>query len=50
MALLRNSLMLLALAAAGAAQADNISLRIGFAEGRSGAEFKPCMRKWASLR
>ncbi|WP_426320597.1 M64 family metallopeptidase [Pseudoduganella sp. R-43] len=41
MALLRNSLMLLALAAAGAAQADNISLRIGFAEGRSGAEFKP---------
>ncbi|WP_426167629.1 M64 family metallopeptidase [Pseudoduganella sp. R-31] len=41
MALLRNSLVLLALAAAGAAQADNISLRIGFAEGRSGAEFKP---------
>lgn len=41
MALLRNSLALLALAAAGAAQADNISLRIGFSEGRSGAEFKP---------
>jgi hypothetical protein len=41
MALLRNSLALLALAAAGAAQADNISLRIGFAEGRTGAEFKP---------
>lgn len=41
MALLRNSLVLLALAAASAAQADNISLRIGFAEGRSGAEFKP---------
>jgi hypothetical protein len=41
MALLRNSLVLLALSAAGAAQADNISLRIGFAEGRTGAEFKP---------
>jgi len=41
MALLRNSLALLALAAAGVAQADNISLRIGFSEGRTGAEFKP---------
>jgi hypothetical protein len=41
MALLRNSLALFALVAAGAAQADNISLRIGFTEGRSGAEFKP---------
>ncbi|KQV55384.1 MULTISPECIES: M64 family metallopeptidase [unclassified Duganella] len=41
MALLRNSLALLALAAAGAVQADNISLRIGFSEGRAGAEFKP---------
>jgi len=41
MALLRNSMALLALVAAGAAQADNISLRIGFSEGRNGAEFKP---------
>jgi hypothetical protein len=41
MALLRNSIALLALMAAGAAQADNISLRIGFSEGRTGAEFKP---------
>ena len=41
MALLRNSIALLALMAAGVAQADNISLRIGFTEGRTGAEFKP---------
>jgi len=41
MAFLRNSIALLALAAAGAAQADNIALRIGFSEGRNGAEFKP---------
>lgn len=41
MASIRNSLALLALLVAGVAQADNISLRIGFAQGRSGAEFKP---------
>ena len=41
MASVRNSIALLALMAAGAAQADNISLRIGFAEGRTGPEFKP---------
>ncbi len=40
MTLLRHSFALLALMAAGAAQADNISLRIGFTEGRSGTEFK----------
>jgi hypothetical protein len=40
MASLRHSIALLALMAAGVAQADNISLRIGFAEGRTGAEFK----------
>ncbi|MCE3263375.1 MAG: hypothetical protein K0R43_2454 [Pseudoduganella sp.] len=41
MASLHKAAALLALLAAGAAQADNISLRIGFSEGRSGAEFKP---------
>lgn len=41
MAFIRYSAALLALLAAGVAQADNISLRIGFSEGRSGAEFKP---------
>lgn len=40
MASVRHSIALLALMAAGAAQADNISLRIGFSEGRAGAEFK----------
>ncbi|WP_374586091.1 M64 family metallopeptidase [Pseudoduganella sp.] len=41
MAFIRYSAALLALLAVGAVQADNISLRIGFSEGRSGAEFKP---------
>ena len=41
MAILRKSLALLALMAAAGAQADNISLRIGFSEGRNGLVFTP---------
>ena len=41
MASVSKSIALMALMAAGAAQAGNISLRIGFTEGRTGVEFKP---------